>query len=151
MTAMTYQDDGTVLVSIDIAASPERVFRALTDPADLMAWWAFPLGCRVGEWQVELRVGGQWRMSGRGTNGEPVEAEGEYLLVDAPHRLAFRWRPNWEPGPGTIVSYHLEATGGGTRVTLRHQRQSSLAVHPTPQSCRKARIGSTREARRAGR
>lgn len=151
MTTMTYQDDGTVLVRIDIAASPERVFRALTDPADLTAWWAIPLGCRVQEWDVELRVGGQWRMSGRGTNGEPVEAGGEFLLVDAPHRLVFRWRPNWESGPDTVVSYHLEPIGAGTRVTLQHQRRSSLAVPPTSQSYRKARIGSTREARRAGR
>lgn len=129
MTTMTYQDDGTLLVNIDIAASPERVFRSLTDPADLIAWWAIPLGCRVHECQVELRVGGQWRMSGRGTDGEPVEVEGEFLLVDAPHRLAFRWRPNWEPGLDTVVSYHLEAVGAGTRVTLRHQRQL-FPAHP---------------------
>ena len=30
---------GTILASVEIAAGPERVFGALTEPAQLVQWW----------------------------------------------------------------------------------------------------------------
>jgi len=33
-------DQDSIVTEIEIAAPPERVFEALTDPAQLMLWWA---------------------------------------------------------------------------------------------------------------
>ena len=33
-------DQDAIVTEIEIAAPPERVFQALTDPAQLMLWWA---------------------------------------------------------------------------------------------------------------
>lgn len=143
-------DDGGLVVSIDILAPPERVFRALTDPAELITWWDTLDGCTVDEWTVELRVGGRFDARGRRTDGRPLDAKGEFVVVEPPTHLAFRWRPSWEPGLDMTVAYHLEAVPAGTRVTLRHQRRAHPSTVSGHHSYRKARTGSTREARRAG-
>ena len=52
-------DQDAVVTEIEIAAPPERVFEALTDPAQLMLWWAAtPEGAR---WEMDARLGGKWR------------------------------------------------------------------------------------------
>ena len=43
-------------------ASPERVFRAWTQPAALREWWC-PAGWTAGEIEVDLRVGGAYRIA----------------------------------------------------------------------------------------
>ena len=44
-------DQDAVVTEIEIAAPPERVFEALTDPAQLMLWWAAtPKGAR---WEMD--------------------------------------------------------------------------------------------------
>jgi uncharacterized protein YndB with AHSA1/START domain len=52
-----------------------------------------------------------------------VEAAGEFVEIDPPHRVVFTW--GWTKGhavaPGTTrVVVTLEAEEGGTRVVLRH-------------------------------
>ena len=54
---------------------------------------------------------------------EGVEAAGEFVEVDPPHRLVFTW--GWAhdqavPPGSTRVVVTLEAEDGGTRVVLRH-------------------------------
>jgi uncharacterized protein YndB with AHSA1/START domain len=113
--------EGTILATVEIAAAPERVFRALTDPAEIVRWWGAPDAYRTTEWNADLRVGGRFRSRGVAADGSTFALEGEYLEVDPPHKLVHTWMPGWDPGATTTVSYRLEAiAGGGTRVTLRH-------------------------------
>jgi len=116
--------DCAALASVDIAASLQRTFKALTDPAELIKWWRAPDGCRVARWKVDLRVGGRWEVRGEGNDGRPFLVEGEFLVIEAPTRLVLEWHSSWEPGVETIVSYRLEPVPTGTRVTLRHERYS---------------------------
>lgn len=55
-TVGTKQD--AIVQEIEIAASPERVFQALTDPEELKAWWGAEGVYRVTLWTADLRVGG---------------------------------------------------------------------------------------------
>lgn len=112
--------EGVILASVDIATSPERAFRALTDPAELVKWWGIPGRCQAVEWTIDLRVGGRWEVRGDGIDGRRFGVEGEFLAIEAPTRLVLRWRPSWEPGLYMTISYRLEAVPLGTRVTLRH-------------------------------
>jgi uncharacterized protein YndB with AHSA1/START domain len=129
---LTELTEGVVLATVDVAASPERVFTALTDPTELVQWWGVPGEYRSVEWTIDLRVGGRWELRGYGTDGHLFLVEGEYLAIEAPTRLVLRWRPSWEPGPDTTVSYRLEAIPGGTRITLRHDGFETGDVPPHP-------------------
>jgi uncharacterized protein YndB with AHSA1/START domain len=110
--------EGLILASVEIAAPPERVFRALAS-AEIIDWWVRPGVFNTAEWTGDVRVGGRWRTSGI-ARGQPYVLEGEYLEVDPPRKLVHTWHLTGAPGTPTTVTYLLEPLDGGTRITLRH-------------------------------
>ncbi|GAB4003027.1 hypothetical protein GCM10029992_43090 [Glycomyces albus] len=78
----------------------DRVWRAVTEPASLSAWFPF-------EAEFELRPGGRARFGG--DDG----MVGEVLAVDPPRHLAFTWE-------GDRFEFDLREEGGGTRFVLTH-------------------------------
>jgi uncharacterized protein YndB with AHSA1/START domain len=70
-------------------ASPERVFEAWTRPAALREWWC-PSGWIAREVDIDLRIGGFWRIAMmRASNREDVSVSGRFLEVKPPERLVF--------------------------------------------------------------
>ena len=101
-----------------LPAPPERVFRALTDPDALAAWfWPADLGTTV---TADARPGGRFRIAAApGGRFGAMAVEGSYTVVEPPHRLAFTWR--WDGDDfETLVTIELTATGQGTALTLVH-------------------------------
>ncbi len=109
---------GQVTGSVEIAAPPERVFKALTSK-EIVEWWVRPGVFDTREWSGDIRVGGTWRSSGM-ARGQPYTLEGEFLEVDPPRKLVHTWHLVGAPGAPTTVTFLVEAVSGGTRVTLRH-------------------------------
>lgn len=124
---------GTILATVDIAAPAERVFRALTTPEEIVRWWGSDTMYRTKEWTQDLRVGGRWRATGLGSDGVPFSVEGEFLEIDPPRALVQSWKPDWDGGHVTRITYRLDAIAGGTRVTVRHEgfadRRESCEYH----------------------
>jgi len=111
--------EGFILLTVEVAAPPERVFQALASD-EVTRWWVYPGVFDTREWSGDVRVGGAWKASGVG-RGKPYTLEGEFLEVDSPRRLVHTWRPAGAPdSASTKVTYALEPAGDGTRVTLRH-------------------------------
>jgi uncharacterized protein YndB with AHSA1/START domain len=111
--------EGLIIATVDIAAPPERVFRALAS-SEICEWWVRPGAFDTREWTGDVRVGGHWRTTGVAW-GEPYALEGEYLEVDPPRKLVHTWHRVGTPGAATTVTYLLEPRDGGTRITLRHR------------------------------
>lgn len=101
-----------------LPASPEQVFRAWTDPDEMPAWFA-PDPSMATEVEVDLRVGGRYRIA----MGEYI-VSGTYEAIDRPNRLVFNWRwENADDATSTLVTVELSAAeGGGTNLRLRHER-----------------------------
>jgi uncharacterized protein YndB with AHSA1/START domain len=127
--------NGLVLLSVEIAAAPERIFKALTDSEDVLRWWGGPGGFRATLWESDTRVGGKWRAAGEAPDGKTHQMHGEYTVVEPPHKLVLTWNPSWDEPHTTQVTYTLEAIDGGTRVTLRHEgfagREAACRNHTT--------------------
>jgi uncharacterized protein YndB with AHSA1/START domain len=110
--------------SVDVDAEPERVWRALVDPA-LVARYLHGTAMET-DWAVGGPIvwRGEWE-------GKPYEDKGEVLAFDPPRRLAVT---HWSPLTGAPdtpenrnhVTYDLEPLDGGrTRLTLTHGNSPS--------------------------
>ena len=100
----------------DLDAPPERVWRALTDPAALAAWFWPPRLEPAAE--VDLAVGGRYRIDGPGAG---IAVAGTYRELDPPHRLACTWSWDGEDAE-TLVTVELVPSGeDGTGLALRHE------------------------------
>ena len=111
-------------------APPEKVFRAWTQPQALKAWWC-PRGWKAALIEVDLRVGGEYRIGMRkGGRGAEVSVFGHFLEVRPPQRLRYTWR--WEGAfermRDTLVTVEFVESGGGTELTLCHEDFDDAAV-----------------------
>ncbi len=101
-------------MSLDIDASPEIVWKALTDAHELEQW--FPISS-----DVEPGVGGSILLSW----GSPWDGRAPIQIWEPSRHLRIGWPwggpADQADGPLPLsVDYHLEARGAGTRLRLVH-------------------------------
>jgi uncharacterized protein YndB with AHSA1/START domain len=102
-----------------LAATPEDVFDAWTEPSSMRAWMC-PGAIEETLAVLDVRVGGKYRIVMREAGKEHV-LTGEYLEVDRPRRLAFTWRYSDTHGQVTRVTITLrKLTGERTELVLEH-------------------------------
>lgn len=122
MATTTEAKGETVEVRRTFAASAERVFQAWTRPEELKLWAApGPLAAPLAE--VDLRVGGSYRIHMRDPGGKEYRVVGIYREIDPPRRLVYTW--SWETDPivtDSIVTVEFIDRGGSTEVVLRHEK-----------------------------
>jgi len=115
------RDQDSLQLELHIAAPPERVFQALTDPSQLLHWWGQKGMYHCTSWTTDVRVGGRWHSEGvNDADGSPFHVGGEYLEVDPPRLLAYSWVASWTGPLKTVVRWELTLEAGGTLVRLRH-------------------------------
>ncbi|MEP6494470.1 MAG: SRPBCC domain-containing protein [bacterium] len=128
---MTSTATNSLQVSQTIRATRERLFRAWTDPDELMHWWRMDEeGWAFADASVDLKVGGRYQLGMTGPDGKTHRAVGVYREVDPPARLAFTW--DWEDPAHrvgeTLVTIEFNSVGEGmTEVILTHERFTDAA------------------------
>ena len=103
--------------------APEKVWRAWTDPQALMQWFgpAGPQAVSVAD--VDLRVGGSYRLVFGGPQGNEHEAAGVYKEVVPNRKLVFSWCwPRTTPDRVSRITILLSAKGSGTDMEFRHEQ-----------------------------
>jgi uncharacterized protein YndB with AHSA1/START domain len=132
MTALADFKEGIIYASIDIAASPDAVWSALTEPAQLTSWWGSSDTYRTFDWEVDLRPGGKWSSKAASVDGSNVgTVHGEYLQVEPPRLLVYSWIPSWDNFAETLIRVELSATPQGTHVKVRHSGFADRTVSGT--------------------
>ena len=111
------------LVLTRVFDAPRRVvFRAWTDPAQLVQWWS-PEGFTVALLEMDVRPGGAWRKCMRSPDGKDYWRRGIYLEVVEPERLVLTYisdDPLSDPDHETIVTVTFADQGEKTLMTFRH-------------------------------
>src|SRR6516164_10184055 len=95
------QEKWTLVLVKELRHSPEKVWQALTDPAQLREWAPFDADANLGKvGTVKLT-----------TVGAPKEhvSETRVTRADAPKALEYSWG-------GQDIRWELEPVGGGTRL-----------------------------------
>jgi uncharacterized protein YndB with AHSA1/START domain len=122
-------NDRTLRVERLIAAPPERVFDLWTEPDLLVQWWG-PEGYAVPSHDLDVRPGGQWTTTLRGTDGLLRIVSGVYRVIEPPHRLVMSWA--WHDDQGrrgneSEIVVTFDPAPGGTRLVLLQQEFATTA------------------------
>lgn len=112
----------TLVVRRTIQATPERLFEAWTRPEQLRSWWG-PDNVTCSEAEVDLRVGGRYRLANQMPNGDIVWISGVFELIQIPDKLVYTWSigaaSNDSPERVTVT---FEPREQGTEVIVVHER-----------------------------
>ncbi len=116
-------------------APPQRIFRAWTDPAELRKWWKVGDGMTLTVAELDLRVGGEFRIGVESREGNVHMVRGRFLEVIPPERLVYTWivdDPNLEKME-TLVTADFRESESGTKVTIKHERLSNAKLSESVQ------------------
>jgi uncharacterized protein YndB with AHSA1/START domain len=101
-------------------AEPHLVFELWTDPEYMSLWWGIK-GATNPLCELDVRVGGKWRIDMRAPDGQTYTSQGEYLEVVKDQLLVFTDVPDQTVMPAaqpTINTVRFEPDRKRTRVTL---------------------------------
>ena len=118
-----------------IAARPELVFEALSTPQGIAQWFGPDAG-PVLIAEMNLQVGGRYKVRFRMLDNTEHECSGEILEVERPARLAMSWQ--WlgrEADGASRVEFQLRPTPQGTELVFTHTQL------PSDQSAREHQQG----------
>jgi uncharacterized protein YndB with AHSA1/START domain len=126
-------NDLTLELKGEMPASGDRVWQALTEPGELAKWWG-PNGFTSPSVELDLRVGGAYRIAMQPPEGELFHLSGEFTEVDPPSRLAytFVWDPPNPDDRETTAALSLTDLGESTELSLEQgvfATEERLALH----------------------
>jgi uncharacterized protein YndB with AHSA1/START domain len=108
---LTLEGDTDVVIRRSFSHPPEKVWRALTDPA-LIRQWLSPDGTLT-RYEMDARPGGSFRY-----DWPQFFFSGPVLEARAPHHLVLVEHFNGDTTQGPTVTTTLAAAGAGTRMTV---------------------------------
>jgi uncharacterized protein YndB with AHSA1/START domain len=120
--------------TIDIKAPVERVWRAITDPAEFGEWFRVKLdgGFAPGE-----NTSGHMTYPGY----EHLKWEVKVVQMRRPELFSYEWHPfaidpsvDYADEPPTLVEFHLAPTPDGTRLTITETGFENIPAHRMPEA-----------------
>ena len=128
MTVATAGGAQTLQLRRTLPASPERVYRAWTEPETLARWFTPTSDHTAQVPLLEARVGGAYRLEVRHKDGALHTAIGVYRELVPWERLRFTWRWENKPQmPETVVTIELAPCAAGTELVLTQEHFVDVA------------------------
>ena len=105
-----------------LKATPEKVWRALTQPEALKQWMGPDDAFKVPVAETDVRVGGRYHIVMKSPDGEEHDVSGVYREIAANRKLVYTWAWKSTPERESLVTFELRAADGGTELTLKHEQ-----------------------------
>ena len=102
--------------------APEKVWRAWTDPQALKLWFGPGEIVSVPRVDIDLRVGGRFRVTMLADDGETHDVSGTYLEIVPNRKLVFSWAWRSTPERESRVTVQIEPDGDGCELVLMHEQ-----------------------------
>jgi uncharacterized protein YndB with AHSA1/START domain len=116
------------------AASPQSLFKAWTDPDQIKRWHSPNDEYTTSLAEVDLRVGGRYRI-GCTSSGEQMNVVGgEYREVQQGRKLVYTWmweKPHEFAGQDTLVTVQFNEKDGGTELVMTHEHLPTDTMRET--------------------
>ena len=128
-TAQNPTERPSLTLTRRLRARPEKVFAAWTDPQNLAQWFG-PATAKPGSVQAELdvRVGGRYRIRWDNKDGEYFEVGGLYREVVPNARLQFTWAWHSTPERESLVTIEIKPEAGSTLMIFNHAQFADEAA-----------------------
>jgi uncharacterized protein YndB with AHSA1/START domain len=125
---MTTVDLSRIVRTVEIAAPPDRVWRALTNVTELSAWFQVTI---EGSLAPDSEI---WMTSThKGFEGQRFAVR--IVEMTPPRRFVWQWHPGevdpavqYSNEPRTTVTFTLEANGLGTRLTVSESGFDAISL-----------------------
>jgi len=115
---MTEESGRVLRIERTFTASAEDVFDAWTSPEVMRRWFHCAPDWATPEAEVDLQVGGKVRVVMRRPDGTEAEMQGEYKLIDRPHRLVMTWIFHDDPSNEQLIELSFSESEGSTTVLM---------------------------------
>jgi uncharacterized protein YndB with AHSA1/START domain len=113
----------TLQIKRTFQAPRDKVFRAWTDPKELARWFAPSADYSTVVPELELRVGGRYRVEMHHKGGNVHRLAGAYREIKPPEKIVFTWRWEHESSEDeSLVTIELRSVANSTEMTLTHER-----------------------------
>jgi uncharacterized protein YndB with AHSA1/START domain len=121
--------EGTLVLVVrrTIDAPAEKLFRAFTEPEQLLKWWG-PAPARCSHAELDLRVGGHYRIGNAFPDGSVVWIVGHFERISPPRELVYSWQLEGLGRGAERVTVRFEDKGSATEVVVLHEKISSAKV-----------------------
>lgn len=125
-TTVERKSDREMVVSRTFDAPARIVFEAWTKPELFKRWWVpKSLGMALLSCELDVRVGGGYRLVFRHGDSEPMTFHGKYLEVVPPSRLVWT---NEESPDGSVTTVTFEEKNGKTLLAMSERYPSKEAL-----------------------
>ena len=118
----TVGNETSLAIVRKLKASPQAVWRALTQPERLKRWMGPSDEFQVLVAETDVRVGGRYHIVMKSPDGEEHDVSGVYREVAANRKLVYTWAWKSTPERESLVTIELTPAGDGTELVLKHER-----------------------------
>jgi uncharacterized protein YndB with AHSA1/START domain len=126
-TTVQRKSDRELVTTRTVDGPARLIFEAWTTPELFKRWWVpKSLGMSLRSCEMDVRVGGKYRLVFDHENAEGMAFFGTYLEVSPPTRLVWTNEESGADGPVTTVT--LEEKGGKTLLVLHELYPSKEAL-----------------------
>ncbi|HUP96153.1 MAG TPA: SRPBCC domain-containing protein [Burkholderiales bacterium] len=115
-------DETSLALVRKFKASPQAVWRALTQPDALKQWMAPSADFEILVAETDVRVGGRYHIVMKSPDGEEHDVSGVYREVTVNTKLVYTWAWKSTPERESLVTIELSPAGDGTEFLLKHER-----------------------------
>jgi len=113
--------------------SKQDVYEAWTNKEALVSWFAPTPEMKTIVHELELQVGGKYRIEMLETNGTQHVIHGEYVGLNPYDQIVFTWKwESEEQNANSLVTIDLTENKGVTKMVLTHEKlasQESVDLH----------------------
>jgi uncharacterized protein YndB with AHSA1/START domain len=126
-TTVERTSDREVVITRSVNGPARLVFEAFTKAELFKRWWVpQSMGMKLLSCEMDVRVGGKYRLEFDVGGPEPLAFFGTYLEVQPNSRLSWTNEEGGANGPVTTVTF--QETGGTTQVVLRERHPSKESL-----------------------
>jgi uncharacterized protein YndB with AHSA1/START domain len=103
-------------------APAAKIFKAWADGTALKRWFGPSDAMQVVVAEVDIRIGGRYRIVMEEASGERHRVGGIYREIEPDRKLVFTWAWESTPERQSLVTVLLQPIEGGTLLTLTHEQ-----------------------------